>query len=159
MNRRSGLAAFLAALSPLLLVGASPADAQSRGRQGQPPPAQQAPPSQGQEKTFPLGASWSAALLNGKPVSDRRATFQVDTNLRGTGFSGCNTFSAAAYPLRQQGFAVGPLALTKRNCDKGLMDFERAFLLALRGARNFDLVDGRLVIKGAAGEIHFDRGI
>jgi heat shock protein HslJ len=159
MNRRSGLAALFAALSPLLLAGASPADAQSRGRQSQQPPAQQAPPSQGQEKTFPLGASWSAVLLNGKPISDRRATFQVDANLRGTGFSGCNTFSAAAYPLRQQGFAVGPLALTKRTCDKGLMDFERAFLLALRGARNFDLVDGRLVIKGAAGELQFDRGI
>jgi heat shock protein HslJ len=159
MNRRSGLAALFAALSPLLLAGASPADAQSRGRQSQQPPAQQAPPSQGQEKTFPLGASWSAVLLNGKPISDRRATFQVDANLRGTGFSGCNTFSAAAYPLRQQGFAVGPLALTKRTCDKGLMDFERAFLLALRGARNFDLVDGRLVIKGAAGEVQFDRGI
>ncbi len=160
MNRRSGLAAFLAALSPLLLAGVTPADAQSRGRPSQQPPAQQVPPpSQGNEKTFPLGASWSAVLLNGKPISDRRATFQVDANLRGTGFSGCNTFSAAAYPLRQQGFAVGPLALTKRNCDKGMMDFERAFLLALRGARNYDLVDGRLVIKGAAGEVHFDRGI
>ena len=95
--------------------------------------------------------------LNGKSISDRRATFQVDANLRGTGFGGCNTFSAAAYPLRQQGFAVGPLALTKRACDKGMMDFERAFLLALRGARKCDLVDGRLVIKGAAGELRFDR--
>ncbi|MFN3673366.1 MAG: META domain-containing protein [Bosea sp. (in: a-proteobacteria)] len=160
MNRRSGLAAFLATLTSMLALGQTPAEAQFRSRQNQQPPAQQVPPpSQGQEKTFPLGASWSAVLLNGKSISDRRATFQVDANLRGTGFSGCNTFSAAAYPLRQQGFAVGPLALTKRACDKGMMDFERAFLLALRGAQKYDLIDGRLVIQGAAGEIRFDRAI
>ena len=83
----------------------------------------------------------------------------VDQNLRGTGFAGCNTYSASAYPLRQQGFAVGPVAVTKRACDKAVMDFERNFLLALRGSRQWDLVEGRLVLKTAAGEIRFDRGI
>jgi heat shock protein HslJ len=61
--------------------------------------------------------------------------------------------------LRQQGFAVGPVAVTKRACDKAVMDFERSFLLALRGARQWDLVEGRLVLKTASGEIRFDRGI
>jgi heat shock protein HslJ len=161
MIRRLDLTAFLAALLPTLPLLADPAAAQRRG----PKPAEETPleqregPAIKQDKTFPLGASWTAISLNGKPISDRRITLQVDQNLRGTGFGGCNTFSASAYPLRQQGFAVGPLALTKRSCDKGVLDFERSYLTALRGARNWDVVAGKLVIKGAAGEIQFDRGI
>lgn len=162
MTRRLGLAALFAALVPTLLIAAGAAHAQGvgygRSKQQQAPDPTQNVPTQ-QEKVFPVNASWSAISLNGKPIGDRRATLLVDANLRGTGFGGCNTFSAAAYPLRQQGFAVGPLALTKRSCDKGLLDFERSYLTALRGARNWDFVDGKLVIKGAAGELKFDRAL
>lgn len=161
MIRRLGYAAALAVMAAPMLM---PTDAlaQRRGQMpsreelGTPQSAPIAPP---QEKNFPLGASWTAVSLNGKPIADRRATLQVDMNLRGTGFGGCNTFSAAAYPLRQQSFAVGPLALTKRSCDKGASEFERSFLTALRATRNWDLVNGKLVLKGGAGEIHFDRAL
>lgn len=162
MIRRRGQAAILATLAPLLTFAADQAFAQGIGygkKNPQSPPPQQQGPPPAQEKTFPLGQSWRAVSLNGKPVADRRATLQVDANLRGTGFGGCNTFSAAAYPLRQQGFAVGPLALTKRTCDKAMQDFERTYLTALRGARNWDVVDGKLVVKGAAGELRFDRAL
>ncbi|AMJ59087.1 META domain-containing protein [Bosea sp. PAMC 26642] len=159
MTRRLGYAAALATLlAPLLVPGEALAQRRqqmpSRTELGTPPP-----PAAVQEKTFPFGSSWSAASLNGKPVSDKRATLLVDANLRGTGFGGCNTFSAAAYPLREQGFAVGPLALTKRSCDKGLSDFERSFLIVLRAANKWDLVNGKLVIKGGAGEATFDRAM
>ncbi len=159
-NRRLGYAALLAALVPMASLMAGPAEAQRRGSgRGAPQEQQQQIPPAEQEKSFPVGASWAAISLNGKPIADRRATFLIDANLRGTGFGGCNTFSATAYPLRQQGLAVGPIALTKRACDKGLLDFERAYLTALRAARNWDLVDGKLVVKGAAGELRFDRGL
>lgn len=142
------------------LLTAGDAEAQRRGRPSQQAPqeGQDAPPAK-VEKSFPLGNSWTLIQFNGKPASDKRATLQVDANLRGTGFSGCNTFSATAYPLRQQGFAVGPIAVTRRACDKGLMDFEKAYLLSLRTARNWDLVAGRLVVKTGNGEMVFDRGI
>ena len=157
MIRRLGVAAVLLALSSPLWA---PVDAVAQRRPRAPAPDQPAPlPSGPAEKTFPLGASWSVVEFNGKPVYDRRATLLVDQNLRGTGFAGCNTFSAAAYPLRQQGFAVGPLAVTKRACDKGAMDFERQFLLALRGVRNWEITNGRLVLKGAAGQITLNRSI
>ncbi|PTM38848.1 META domain-containing protein [Bosea sp. 124] len=160
MIRRLGYAAALAVMAAPLLM---PTDALAQRRQQMPSRQDlgtpQAAPAQQQEKNFPLGAAWSAVSMNGKPIADRRATLQVDANLRGTGFGGCNTFSASAYPLRQQGFAVGPLALTKRSCDKGLSDFERSFLTALRAARNWDLVDGKLVLKGGAGELRFDRAL
>jgi heat shock protein HslJ len=116
-------------------------------------------PQAQQDKTFPLGANWSVIQLNGKPVYDRRATLLIDQNLRGTGFGGCNTYSAAAYPLRQQGLAVGPIAVTKRSCDKGLLDFEKAFLMALRATNKWDLVNGRLLLKGAAGELTLSRSL
>ena len=160
MTRRLGYAAALAALVAPLLISA---EASAQRRQQMPSReelgSQPAPPAQAQEKNFPLGAAWSLVSMNGKPVSDRRATLQVDANLRGTGFGGCNTFSASAYPLRQQSFAVGPLALTKRSCDKGLSDFERSFLTALRASQKWDLIDGKLVLKGGAGELRFDRAL
>lgn len=161
MNRRLGHAFVLAlTIAPMLAVSATTAEAQRRGNPAREPQEQQIPAApQQQDKTFPLGASWSAVSLNGKPVNTMRATLQVDSNLRGTGFGGCNTFSASAYPLRQQGFAVGPLALTKRACDKGVLDFERNFLTVLRATRNWDLVQGRLVLKGGAGELVFDRAL
>ena len=161
MIRRLGYAAVLSIMAVPMLM---PTDALAQ-RRGQMPSReelatpQSAPISQQQEKTFPLGASWSAVSMNGKPIGDRRATLQVDQNLRGTGFGGCNTFSASAYPLRQQSFAVGPLALTKRSCDKGLSDFERSFLTALRATQKWDLVNGKLVLKGGAGELQFDRAL
>ncbi|MFJ5369050.1 META domain-containing protein [Bosea sp. CER48] len=159
MIRRLGLAAVLAVLAvPMLMPGEAAAQRQrmpSRTELG----GQTEIPQAQQEKTFPLGASWSLVQLNGKPVYDRRATLIIDKNLRGTGFGGCNTFSAAAYPLRQQGLAVGPIALTKRSCDKAMLDFERAFLTALRGTRNWDIVNGRLVLKGAAGELTLSRSL
>lgn len=161
MIRRLGLAAVLAALAVPMLM---PGEAMAQRRQQMPSRTElgggntQIPEAQ-QEKTFPLGASWSVVQLNGKPVYDRRATLLVDKNLRGTGFGGCNTFSASAYPLRQQGFAVGPIAVTKRTCDKGALEFERAFLMALRTASKWDLVNGRLLLKGSAGELTLSRSL
>jgi heat shock protein HslJ len=150
------MAALALSLSPMLVT-----DAHAQRRQQMPPRGEQqqeAPPPK-QEKNFPLDASWTAIQMNGKPITGYRATLKVDSNLRGTGFAGCNTFSASAYPLRQQAFAVGPIAVTKMACDKGASDFERGYLMALRTARQWDLVEGRLVIKTGAGEIRFDRGI
>jgi len=154
---RLGLMAALALfLSPVLMT-----DALAQRRQQMPPRGeqQQEAPPQKQEKNFPLDASWTAIQMNGKPINGFRATLKVDSNLRGTGFGGCNTFSASAYPLRQQAFAVGPIAVTKAACDKSASDFERSYLMALRTARQWDLVEGRLVLKTGAGEIRFDRGI
>ncbi|WP_336809612.1 META domain-containing protein [Bosea sp. MMO-172] len=161
MIRRLGLAAVLAALAAPMLM---PVEAMAQ-RRGQLPSREELGggitpiPIPQQEKTFPLGASWSLVAMNGKPVQERRATLIVDQNLRGTGFGGCNTFSASAYPLRQQSFAVGPIAVTRRSCDKGTLDFERAFLMALRSAQKWDLVSGRLVLKGGAGELTLSRSL
>ena len=121
--------------------------------------AGQAPP-QREEKRFPLGHSWIATSFNGKPYTgSERPTFTLDDRFRLRGFAGCNTFSATAFPLRQQGIAVGPLAITKRSCERDVMAAETAFLSALRTSAQWDTVVGSLVIKGPNGEMKFERSL
>jgi heat shock protein HslJ len=144
---------------PLSLWTVDEAAAQSRRGGGKQADTGEGKVAPKQEKQFPLGQSWTAISLNGKSFSGARPSFQIDENLRGTGFSGCNTFSATTFPLREQNFATGPVAVTKRSCDAGASAVERSFLVALRGARTWDVTEGRLIIKGAGGELVFERGI
>jgi heat shock protein HslJ len=116
-------------------------------------------PGQG-DKVFPLGSSWIAVSLNGKPFGGiDRPTFSLDGQLRARGFGGCNTFAATAYPLREQGLAVGPLAITKKSCDKGLMASEQAFFVALRTSAKWDIQGSALIIRTQNGELKFERAL
>lgn len=147
------------ALFAIALI-ATPASAQFRQKgTNQTAPQQDAPPPKKEDKVFPLGKSWLAVSLNGKTFSSDKPAFTLDQQFRARGFAGCNTYSAVAYPLRSQGIAVGPFALTKRACPKDVMDAEHAFLVALRAAQKWDIVAGQLVIRGPAGELKFDRSI
>jgi heat shock protein HslJ len=150
------------ALIVVALLVASPALAQRAGqRPQQAPPAGNAQQQPRQEKQFPLGASWAADSLNDKqlPRGDIRPSFTLDQTLRLRGFGGCNTFSATAYPLRGQTFAVGPFAITKRQCAKDIMAIERAFFVALRTAQRWDIVGGQLVLVGQGGVLKADRSL
>ncbi|HEV7440944.1 MAG TPA: META domain-containing protein [Methylobacterium sp.] len=118
------------------------------------------PAAKAQEKIFPLDSTWTAVTLNGKPFGGvDRPSFIIDKQYRARGYGGCNTFAATAFPLREQHLAVGPLALTKKSCDKGLQSVEQAFFVALRTAAQWDLVGSQLVIKSPNGEIRFDRAL
>lgn len=81
--------------------------------QEQPPAAKSGGLTPMQPKQFPVGVQWVLVSLNGKSVGLNQPTLQLDAQLRMRGFGGCNTFSAVAYPLKNQGLAVGPLALTR----------------------------------------------
>ena len=112
------------------------------------------------EKQFPVPSSWVALTLNGKPYAGAdRPAFSLDKQYRARGFGGCNTFSTTAFPLREQRFAVGPLALTKKACDKSAMTTEQQFLIALRTSAQWDIVGSSLVIKTQNGELKFERGL
>ena len=152
------LSAVVLAL-PLAFWTVDDASAQSRRRGGKPVESGEGKVAPKQEKQFPLGQTWMAISLNGKSFGGARPSLQVDENLRGTGYSGCNTFSATTYPLREQNFATGPVAVTKKTCEAGASAVERSFLVALRGAKTWDVLEGRLIIKGAGGELVFERGI
>ena len=107
-----------------------------------------------------LTLSWVAVSLNGKPFTGERPSFKLDVQLRATGFSGCNTYATAAYPLREQGLAVGPFALTKRSCDKTVMAIEQAFLVALRSSAKWDIQGRNLIIQTQnGGELRLERSL
>jgi heat shock protein HslJ len=47
------------------------------------------------QKNFPLDQTWSLRELNGKPVPPGLdASLKIDGALRGSGFTGCNSWSA-----------------------------------------------------------------
>lgn len=118
------------------------------------------PGSKATEKIFPLDSTWTAVSLNGKPFNGGdRPSFIIDKQYRARGYGGCNTFAATAFPLKEQHIAVGPLALTKKSCDKALSATEQAFFIALRTSAIWDLVGSQLVLKSPNGELKFDRAL
>ena len=152
---RGSFAHLLFASAIVCIATADTASAARRGRHA--PPA--APPQQPQpEKQFPLNTFWILKQFNGKPV-DRGdpPTLTLDDNFRGTGFGGCNTWSATIYPQRGQRLGVGPMAATRKACEPGRMALERGFLFAVHAGPAWDLVNGDLVLKSRAGSLLFSR--
>lgn len=152
MSMRLILTAALAAslMSPLA------ASAQSGGA---PEPEKQTAPTPMQPKVFPQNITWTAIEVNGRSFASDRPSFLLDSNFRARGYGGCNTFSATAYPLKEQGIAVGPMAVTKRACDKGRMELERVFLLALRSSQKWNVSEGILTLEGQSGRIRFQSAL
>lgn len=158
------LAALLAAIATVSAAQLTAADAQTAATLGRPAgPTRQVDtkvPQPGEKgKIFPLGSSWVAVSLNGKPFSGERPSFRLDDQMRATGFGGCNTYSTTAYPLREQGLAVAPFAVTKRTCDKGAMAIEHAFLMALRTSGKWDIQGRNLIIKSQTGDLVLERSL
>lgn len=153
------MTAFRLAAVLTALVVAPAAYAQTERPVGGAAAAQSKVPQPRQEKMFPVGASWVAVSLNGKPFTGDRPGFTLDQQYRAHGFGGCNTFSATAYPLREQSLAVGPFALTKKTCDKNVMAIEHAFLVALRSSGKWDIEGSTLIIKTQSGDLKLERAL
>lgn len=111
------------------------------------------------EQQFPLGVTYEAVSVNGRAIAGDRPALTLDNTFRLRGFAGCNNYSAVAYPLQDQGLAVGPFALTRVQCDRATMERERAFLEAVRGAQQWSLDNGQLVLRGGRGEVRFERAL
>ena len=113
-----------------------------------------------QQKNFPLDQTWQLRELNGKPVSsDLDVSLKIDGALHASGYTGCNSWSAVMYPVKDQHLAMGPPALTKKQCDKETMATELDFLSLLHSGPSWDLVNGELVIKGPHGEMRLARSL
>ncbi|HEV2560352.1 MAG TPA: META domain-containing protein [Microvirga sp.] len=148
-----------AAWAALMIVPA--AQAQTSAPAARPPQGQavQPPKPRQQDKIFPLGATWVAVSLNGRPFSGERPSFTLSQQFRATGFSGCNTYSSTAYPLREQTLAVAAFALTKNNCPAGAKAVEQQFLTALRSSQKWDQQGSTLIIQTGNGELRFERAL
>jgi heat shock protein HslJ len=112
------------------------------------------------QKNFPLDSTFSVRDLNGKPVpAELDVSFKLDGAFHASGYTGCNSWSATAYPQQNQHLLLGGLAMTKKTCDKVDQDIERAFLHALMGTPSWDLVNGDLVFKGPGGVMRLVRSL
>ncbi|MBK9083643.1 MAG: META domain-containing protein [Rhizobiales bacterium] len=161
--RRIGLSALCIAAAAGALVGA--AEAQMGRRKADPPPKSSEPQkpldtSAKPDKTYPTKVTWQLKALGQKavPVS-AEITMMIDENFRGTGYGGCNNWSATIYPLNGQKLVSGPIASTKRKCDAAKMQLEHAFLVALHSGGVWDLDGPDLVVKTQAGVLRFFRAL
>ena len=148
----------VAATLGIILVPAPDANARQRR---QSPAATAAPSVLAQsEKAFPTHTIWILKDFNGKPVaSSDDLSLSIDETFRGSGYSGCNTWSATLYPVKGQRLAIGPLALTHNTCAPARVALERAYLTALHGGPAWDLTADELVIKGPRGTLRFRRSL
>ena len=154
--RPSTVVMTLLALSGLLNQAQS-ALAQQQKQQAPQPAQQQKIPEP--DKTFPSGSSWTLREINSKRLDPGiEATLTIDSNNRGTGISGCNTWSSPLIPVQGQRLAMGAIALTKKACPPALMAFEQNFLLTLHSGPFWDIDGSDLIIKTPATTLRFSRG-
>ena len=105
----------LAMVAVFLVGGAIAAQAQIRSKDDETP--KPLPPLQ---KNFPLDQTWSLRELNGKPVpAGLDVSLKIDGALHGSGFAGCNSWSAVMYPVKDQHLAVGQYALDQEAVRQG----------------------------------------
>lgn len=118
-------------------------------------------PSGPVEQQFPYGATWILSEVTGRSVSGDAPSFNLDDKLRATGFGGCNTFSMALYPIKEQKLAAGSIAMTKKTCGKDLDDVEHNMLVALHSLPKWHLEpNGDLTITGQNNSVmRFRRGL
>lgn len=117
-------------------------------------------PSGPVEQQFPFGATWLLVDIDGKAGGSDTPSFTLDDKLRATGFGGCNTFSMALYPIKEQKLAAGAIATMKRSCGKPVDDLERNLLVGLHSLPKWHLEpNGDLTVKSASSTMHFRRGL
>jgi heat shock protein HslJ len=146
----------------LVLAPTVPAFAQAgpkmKGREPEKAPVRTGPA----EQQFPFGATWILSEIGGKPVSGDAPSFTLDDKLRAVGFGGCNTFSMALYPIREQKLAAGAIALTRKSCGKELDDNEHTMLVTLHSLPKWHLEpNGDLTVTAANSTtpMRFKRGL
>jgi heat shock protein HslJ len=94
-----------------------------------------------------VGTTWRLTELVGKPAplgqDGKAATLELSgEDRRATGFAGCNRMSGG-YDLEGDSLRLGPFALTRMACQKG-MDLEKAYVETLRRARAYRQAGERL---------------
>ncbi len=100
------------------------------------------------DKKFPTKASFELKTINGKPIaSNLLVTFSLDESFRATGSAGCNNWSATIYPSAGQRLAVGPIALTRKACDKEAMQIEKLYTAFLHSSPLWDVDGSNMTLK------------
>jgi heat shock protein HslJ len=114
------------------------------------------PKSDRKSSAFPYDRTMVAVSYKDQAFQGDRPTILVSQNYRGTGFSACNNWSATVLPKPTQQLAIGPVAISKRQCDKRLTHNEQVFLFVMRYSQSWTF-DGRtLTFTGPFGTMKFE---
>lgn len=156
----------LAALAVAMMAGngaqaQEPAEKKAKAEKKQPAdPKKAAEERYKQEQTYPTRTTWALRSINGKAVpSDYDVTFKIDDNYRGSGFGGCNFWSATVYPQRSQRLAAGPVAVTKKMCDAARMQTERTFLNGIASGPEWSIDGSQLILKNGSLNMVLERAL
>lgn len=103
-----------------------------------------------------VGTTWRLTELGGKPAplgqDGKAATLELMADGgRASGFAGCNRM-AGTFSLKGDSLRIGPLALTRMACTKG-MDLEQAYTRAVEQTRAYRISDQSLELLGAGGTL------
>lgn len=150
----TALAGFTAVAAPVL------AQAQSKGKPEASKKEETAQERYRQEKQFQTKITWRLVEINNKRLpANVDVTLMIDDAYRGSGFGGCNSWSATIYPVRGQKLAMGPIAYTKKQCDATTMQIERAFLSALAAGPEWDVQNSTMTLKAGGGSLRLERAL
>ena len=117
------------------------------------------PKAEKKTSAFPFDRTMVAVSYKDQKFKDDRPTILVSPNYRGTGFSACNNWSATVLPKPDQALGIGPVAISKRQCDARLMHNEKVFLFVMANSRSWSF-DGRtLTFVGPFGTMTFQPAI
>ena len=103
-----------------------------------------------------VGTTWRLTELEGKPAplgqDGKAATLELAAEgKRATGFAGCNRMTGS-YELTGDSLRIGPLALTRMACEKG-MDLENQYVNALQRTRGCRQSAEKLELLDASGTL------
>ncbi len=96
------------------------------------------------------GTAWTIAAVGGTTLGpDPAATLSIEPGGQVSGQTGCNQFNGTV-SMDGAALTFGPLATTRKACEPGLMEQERAILDALAGVTGWSVAaDGSLHLTGA----------
>jgi heat shock protein HslJ len=132
--------------------GGAASDNPTNGAGSSAPPAD----SGAAQQPMLVGTTWRLTELDGKPAAlgndGRAATLELTLEgRRVAGFAGCNRMGGS-YEVSGDSLTLGPLALTKMACAKG-MELEQGFVAALEQTRAYRLSAQGLELLGERGSL------
>jgi heat shock protein HslJ len=116
-------------------------------------------PTQTTSVPFPFDRTMVAVRYKDQTFKDDRPTMLISSSYRGSGFSACNNWSATILPRPNKSLAVGPIAISKRQCEQRLMHNEQVFLFVLNTAQSWSFDGKTLTLTGPYGEMAFESAV
>jgi putative lipoprotein len=102
------------------------------------------------DKASIVGQTWSLQFIEGVGPVESKATLHIDEKGKVTGQAPCNRYFATA-TLKDADIAIGKAGATMMACEQKLMTQEGAFFDALEKVASFEVENGRLILRDAAG--------